>query len=186
MPRPRLYQSLAEKKAAYRRRKGIAARPRYTSRAAKMAAYRQRKRQPVYFKHGTVEWATPPDLFAALDAEFHFTLDVCATPANATCARFYTRQQDALRQPWEGVCWCNPPYGPEIPRFIEKAARSAQQGATVVCLVPARTDTRWWHAWVLPAAEVRWLQGRLKFNGSATSAPFPSALAIFRPAPGSF
>lgn len=161
MPRPKIYRSNAEKQAAYRQRK--------------------RKRQPVTFWHRSDEWETPPDLFAALDAEFHFTLDVAALPYNAKCERFFTPGADALRQQWEGVCWCNPPYGFVLRQWLHKAHESAGQGATVVCLVPARTDTSWWHDYVLPHAEIRYLRGRLKFNGSGNSATFPSALAVFRP-----
>ena len=91
-------------------------RPRlYPTNAARQASYRRRQRTPVYHRSTSVEWETPADLFAQLDAEFHFTLDVAASVTNAKCARYYTRAQDALQQPWEGICWCNPPYGPGDP-----------------------------------------------------------------------
>jgi DNA N-6-adenine-methyltransferase (Dam) len=86
-----------------------------------------------------------------------------------------------LHQSWAGVCWCNPPYGTVIGRWVRKAYESSQAGATVVCLLPARCDTQWWHTYVLPYAEIRYLQGRLKFGGAKNSAPFPSAVVIFRP-----
>lgn len=130
----------------------------------------------------TDEWSTPQDLFDLLDSEFGFTLDVCATPENAKCDEFFTREDDGLSQDWTGTCWMNPPYGSEIGQWVEKAHSAATSGTTVVCLVPARTDTGWWwdHA---RYGEVRFLRGRLRFGGSDTGAPFPSAVVIFgRPA----
>ena len=158
----------------------------YRDNAQKQAAYRQRKRRrgPVYLWHKSDEWETPAALFAALDMEFGFTLDVAALPFNAKCARYYTPGQNGLEQPWEGVCWCNPPYGLTLGRWAKKAQESAAAGATVVCLFPARTDTRWFHDHVMPFAEIRYLRGRLKFNSVDNSAPFPSLLAIFRPGQG--
>jgi site-specific DNA-methyltransferase (adenine-specific) len=129
-----------------------------------------------------VEWETPAPLFEGLDAEFGFTLDVCATADNAKCGRYYTRADDGLAQCWDGeTCWMNPPYGAELPRWMAKAHDTALGGSIVVCLVPARTDTRWWHEHVEGIAEVRALRGRVRFNG-AGSAPFPSAVVIFRAA----
>ena len=138
----------------------------------------------VHFKSETAEWATPQTFFDGLNMEFKFTLDVCATPDNAKCRQYFTIEDDGLSQQWgEGeVCWMNPPYGREIAKWMEKAFRSAQQGALVVCLVPARTDTEWWHKWALRASDVRYIRGRLKFGGCENSAPFPSAVVIFRPA----
>ncbi len=129
----------------------------------------------------TDEYATPTALFRSLDAEFGFTLDVCATKANAACRKFYTREDDGLAQPWSGVVWCNPPYGRTVGQWIERAYLSSQMGTTVVMLVPARTDTAWWHRWALKATEVRYIQGRLKFGGAKHNAPFASALLVFRP-----
>lgn len=180
MSRQKVYKTHAEKIAAYRRRKGIPARPVYASHAAKIAAYRRRKKILLPFRHDTVEWETPDDFFRTLDAEFHFSLDVCATTANAKCVPFYTRTDDGLRQDWTGTCWMNPPYGRAIGAWMEKAYESAQAGATVVCLIPARTDTRWWHSWVAPYAEIRFVPGRLKFSGAPYNAPFPCAVVIFR------
>ena len=130
----------------------------------------------------TSEWATPPDLFAALNAEFHFTLDVCATADNAKCARHFTLAQDGLAQEWTGTCWMNPPYGRTIGLWLRKAYESALAGATVVCLIPARTDTAWWHDYAMKG-EIRYIRGRVKFAGHKWNAPFPSAIVIFRGTP---
>lgn len=129
------------------------------------------------------EWETPQDFFDKLDLEFRFTLDAAATPENAKCKQFYTQQDDALKLPWCGVVWCNPPYGRVIGRFVQKGWEEAQQGATVVMLIPARTDTRYWHDYVMRAAEVRLLRGRLYFKRPGQErgrAPFPSAVVVFR------
>lgn len=125
-------------------------------------------------------WATPQDLFDQLHAEFGFDLDVCATAENAKCAAFYDQAVDGLAQPWTGTCWMNPPYGEVIGTWVGKARLSAEKGATVVCLVPARVDTNWWWGNCI-YGEIRFLRGRLKFGGAETSAPFPSAVVIFGP-----
>lgn len=140
------------------------------------------------------DWETPPIRFAEWDAEFGFTLDVCATDANAKCARYFTPELDGLAQDWGwDVCWMNPPYGRAIARWMEKAHAARDLGATVVALVPARTDTGWWHEHVIGAgAEVRFLRGRIAFlqdgahathatRSGAAAAPFPCALVIYRP-----
>jgi len=135
----------------------------------------------VHFSSATDEWATPQWLFDALHREFAFTLDPCATRENAKCARFFTREDDGLAQDWRGeVVFMNPPYGAAIGRWMQKAFESADGGATVVCLVPARTDTAWWHRYAM-TGEVRLLRGRLKFGNANNCAPFPSAIVIFRP-----
>lgn len=144
------------------------------------------------FSSASAEWETPQWLFDELDREFGFTLDVCATPKNRKKSNFYTKEQDALKQDWAqgaygGACWMNPPYGREIGEWIKKASDSAQEGATVVCLLPARTDTRWWHDYIWDAekhqpregVKVRFLKGRLKFGGAKDGAPFPSVIVIF-------
>jgi phage N-6-adenine-methyltransferase len=138
---------------------------------------------PYYARHNTSnEWATPAPLFAALNREFGFTLDVCASELNHRCARYFTSEQDGLTQEWTGVCWMNPPYGREIGAWIRKAVASAEAGATVVCLIPSRTDTSWWHDEIIRSgAEVRFLRGRIRFNSGKGRAPFPSAVVIFRP-----
>jgi phage N-6-adenine-methyltransferase len=130
------------------------------------------------YSSATDLWATPHDLFQELNAEFCFTLDVCATAENAKCDRFFTEQEDGLEQDWSGVCWMNPPYGDAIATWVKKAYESAEDGAIVVCLVPARVDTGWWWDYCRHG-DVRFLRGRLKFGGGENSAPFPSAVVVF-------
>jgi phage N-6-adenine-methyltransferase len=135
-------------------------------------------RGSVHFSSKTDEWATPQDFFAACNRIWGFTTDVCALPENAKCPAYFTPEQDGLKQDWAGACWMNPPYGREIGRWMRKAWESSAQGATVVCLVPARTCTRWWHDYATRGA-ITFVRGRLKFGGSNNSAPFPSALVTF-------
>jgi phage N-6-adenine-methyltransferase len=136
----------------------------------------------VHFSSMTDLWETPWLLFRQLDATFHFTLDVCALPENAKCKRFFTPEQDGLVQPWKGVCWMNPPYGRMVGRWVQKAYDSAASGdATVVCLIPARTDTSWWHRCVMQASEVWLVAGRVRFGHAKAGAPFPSAIVVFKP-----
>lgn len=136
---------------------------------------------PAHFSSRHASWETPSDFFARLDWEFHFTLDVCADHANRKCRRFFNRAQNALTRSWTGTCWMNPPYGREIGAWLKKAIAEAARGATVVGLVPARTDTAWWQDVVMRAAEIRLVRGRLRFVGASAPAPFPSAVVIFRP-----
>ena len=131
------------------------------------------------FSSKTDLWSTPQDLFDRLNSVFRFDLDVCATPDNAKCERFFTEEINGLAQEWSGSVWMNPPYGRGIDAWVKKAFQSAQAGATVVCLLPARTDTRWWHDYVL-RGEVTFIKGRLKFGGHNNNAPFPSAVVVFR------
>ena len=126
----------------------------------------------------TCELETPQLFFDALNAEYHFDVDVCATENNAKCERYYSKEQDGLSQQWKGVCWMNQPYGREIGKWMRKAYESSLYGATVVCLVPARTDTAWWHDYAMKG-EVEFVRGRLKFGGSKANAPFPSAIVTF-------
>ena len=136
------------------------------------------------------EWGTPQNLFDYLDKQFKFTLDAAATAENAKCEQFYTKEQDGLLQDWTGNVWLNPPYGTQIEHWMRKAHDSANTGpafkwrpptaSVVVALVHARTDTQWWHHWVNKASEVWFIEGRLKFDGGASSATFPSVLVIFR------
>lgn len=128
------------------------------------------------FTSNTPEWATPQDFFDKLDEEFHFDLDVCATPENAKCERYFTKDDDGLSQKWGGVVYCNPPYGREIGNWVKKC--SEYEGESVM-LLPARTDTRWFHDYIYGKAEIRFIRGRLKFGGSKNSAPFPSMVVIF-------
>ena len=135
---------------------------------------------PGIMSSATAEWSTPQDLFDRLDEEFAFTLDPCCSHDNAKCAKHYTAAEDGLAQSWAGErVFMNPPYGRVIGRWMEKAWLSAQLGALVVCLVPARTDTAWWHDFAMKG-EIRFLRGRLRFGGGRGSAPFPSAIVIFR------
>lgn len=132
----------------------------------------------VMYSSATDEWATPRALFQGLDALYHFETDVCATDKNALCDNYFTKEEDGLSQEWRGVCWMNPPYGKQIGLWMEKAYTSSLHGATVVCLVPARTDTAWWNNYARKG-KVYFIRGRLKFNGSKDNAPFPSAIVVF-------
>ena len=125
------------------------------------------------------EWATPQWLFDSLDLEFHFTLDAAASPHNAKCKHYFTEETDGLQQDWSGVVWVNPPYGREVGKWVSKAYHESLKGVTVVMLVFARTDTRWFHDYAYHKAEIRFLKGRLKFGGSKNSAPWPSMLLIW-------
>ena len=134
----------------------------------------------VHFSSKTPEWSTPQDLFDKLHRVWEFTLDVCATAENAKVLYFYDKADDGLKQSWKGhVCWMNPPYGREIVKWMRKAFQESLRGAVVVCLVPARTDTVWWHDYAMKG-DVTFLKGRLKFGDAKNSAPFPSAIVIFR------
>lgn len=124
-------------------------------------------------------WETPQWLFDWLNERYRFDIDVCATPENAKCARYFTPEQDGLRQKWAGACWMNPPYGREIAAWVAKAYDEARDGATVVCLLPARTDTRWWHDYCAHG-EITFLRGRLRFVGAKAGAPFPSVIVVFK------
>lgn len=135
----------------------------------------------VMFSSATDMWGTPEDFFSRLNDEFGFTVDVCAVPENAKCERYFTPEIDGLKQRWTGVCWCNPPYGRGIGDWVQKGYQSALSGATVVMLLPARTDTKWFHDWCLGKAELRFIKGRLKFGGCKNSAPFPSMVAVYYP-----
>lgn len=130
----------------------------------------------LFFSSRSDEWSTPQALFDKYDAIYHFDTDVCALPENAKCQKYYTPKIDGLAQTWSGTCWCNPPYGRGLYRWVEKAAMS---NATVVMLLPARTDTRWFHDFCLPYGKIEYIKGRLKFNGHKNSAPFPSMVVIF-------
>lgn len=136
----------------------------------------------VMFSSKTDLWETPQDLFDKLDTEFCFTLDVCALPENAKCAKFYTPEQDGLTQPWKGTVWCNPPYGRQIGDWVRRVYLADAGGTTVVMLLPARTDTRWFHEYIYgrEAVEIRFLKGRLKFGNAKNSAPFPSMVVVFK------
>ena len=134
------------------------------------------------FSHDSDEWSTPQAFYGLLNEEFHFTLDPCATAENAKCARFYTKEDDGLdAQKWEHeIVFVNPPYS-QIKAWTAVCQKAAlMHNAFVVLLIPSRTDTRYWHRYVMHAHEIRFVKGRLKFGGSKNSAPFPSAVAVFR------
>lgn len=129
----------------------------------------------------SIIWETPITLFNKLNARFNFTLDVCALEENAKCEKFFSPEDDGLAQDWSGSCWMNPPYGKTINLWMKKAYEESQRPEVeyVVCLVPSRTDTRWWADYAMNAAEIIFVKGRLKFGGSKNSAPFPSAIIVF-------
>ena len=139
-------------------------------------------------------WCTPQSFFDKINEEFNFTLDPCCTEVSAKCKNFYTPQKDGLLQDWTGESvFVNPPYGRQIGKWVKKCYEEGQKkNTTVVLLIPSRTDTRYFHDYILGKAEIRFLKGRLTFwdldgekykNGdfkSMTPAPFPSLLAIFK------
>jgi phage N-6-adenine-methyltransferase len=149
----------------------------------------------VHFSSKSNEWVTPQDFFDRLHAEFAFTIDAAASAENSKCERFWTAEDDGLRQDWSGErVWCNPPYGREVGKWIAKAATSNAE--LVVMLIPARTDTKAWHEYIFGKAEVRFIPGRLKFGGGRTigtlhslvqssslvqkDAPFACAVVVFK------
>ena len=138
----------------------------------------------VMFSSQTDQWATPQDFFNKLNEEFHFTLDPCADEFNHKCDRYYTKEQDGLLQSWEDeTVFCNPPYGREIGKLVQKCFLEVEDGGCkcVVMLIPARTDTQWFHKYIYNnAAEIRFIKGRLKFGDSDNSAPFPSMVVVFK------
>lgn len=136
----------------------------------------------VMFSSATDLWATPQDFFDKLNDEFHFTLDPCATIESAKCKRFYTMAEDGLKQDWKGeTVFCNPPYGRAIYDWVKKCYTESRKPETVVvALIPARTDTRYFHEFVYhKAKEIRFVKGRLKFGNAKNSAPFPSMVVVF-------
>lgn len=129
----------------------------------------------------TDEWATPKKFFEELNKEFSFTLDPCATKLNYKCNKYYTKEENGLIQDWsKEKVFMNPPYGREIGKWVEKAYNESKNGALVVCLLPARTDTKWFHNFIYEKHEIRFIKGRLKFNDGKQSAPFPSMIVIMR------
>ncbi len=136
----------------------------------------------VHFSSASCEWETPQDLFDKLHKIHNFDLDVCAAPGVQKCPTFFSKVTDGLSQNWKlfskSCCWMNPPYGREIRKWMRKAYHESQKGCKVVCLVPARTDTQWWHEYAMKG-EIQFLRGRLKFSKNKNAAPFPSAIVIF-------
>lgn len=135
----------------------------------------------VHFSSETDDWATPAAFFDRLNSEFNFTLDPCANEDNAKCDRYFTKEDDGLSRDWSGeTVFMNPPYGRAIADWIRKAYEESRAGTTVVALIPSRTDTRYWHEYVMKATEIRFVKGRLKFGDGRNSAPFPSAVVVWR------
>jgi len=139
----------------------------------------------VHYSSEKQNWATPQTLFDELHSEFEFTIDVCAEEWNAKLPRYWSEADDALIQDWKGErCFMNPPYGRVIKDFVQKAAES--DADLVVALLPARTDTRYFHEHIYGNAEIRFIKGRVKFwseEGEGKSAPFPSMIVIWRKIP---
>lgn len=138
--------------------------------------------QVVMFSSKTGQWGTPQEFYDKLDWRFGpFNLDPCADSDNAKCTKFFTEDEDGLSQSWEGfTSFVNPPYGRGIEKWIKKAYEESRKGDTkVVMLIPARTDTKYWHQYVMKADEIHFVKGRLKFGDSENSAPFPSAVVVF-------
>jgi site-specific DNA-methyltransferase (adenine-specific) len=135
----------------------------------------------VMYSSKSNEWATPQEFFDKLNAEFQFNLDPCATDENHKCNKYFTRETDGLSQNWGGYrVFCNPPYS-DIGKWVEKAFREGHKDNTiVVMLIPARTDTKYFHDYILHRSEIRFVKGRLKFGEGKNSAPFPSMVVIFR------
>lgn len=135
------------------------------------------------FSSNSNEWATPTDFYKNLDAEFHFNLDPCCTHENAKCERHYTIEDDGLTQNWGGAgtrVFCNPPYGREIGKWVKKCYEESKNCDVVVMLIPARTDTAYFHDYIYhKAKEIRFIRGRLHFNDSKQGAPFPSMVVVF-------
>lgn len=148
-----------------------------TTRAAKPPERRMNMNKKLMFSSKTYLWSTPQDLFDKYNKIYHFETDVCALPENAKCEKYFTPEMDGLKQEWKGVCWCNPPYGRQVEKWIEKAYKSS---ATVVMLLPARTDTKWFHDYCLPYGKIEFLRGRLKFGEYKYPAPFPSIIVTFK------
>lgn len=130
------------------------------------------------------DWETPPEIFKPLDKEFGFTLDPCCTHQTAKCQKYYTVAEDGLSKSWSGeTVFMNPPYGRVIGKWVRKAREEWEKGATVVCLLPARVDTRWFHDHILGKAEIRFIRGRVYFRqngGEVDRAPFPSMITIYK------
>jgi site-specific DNA-methyltransferase (adenine-specific) len=172
--RPRLHQNNAAKQRYYRQK-----------RAKDWAEAQAKLKEKAYHQRGRDDYETPWHVFDPYNDEFAFTLDVCALPTTRKCARYFSPADDGLAQDWgTDICWMNPPFS-AVAQWMRKAYESSLAGATVVCLVPARTDTRWWHAWVQDKADIRWRARRIKFllDGVRTknSAGFPAVAVIYRP-----
>lgn len=136
----------------------------------------------VMYSSKTDQWATPQEFFDELNSEFHFDLDPCADAENHKCNKYFTKEQNGLLQDWGGHCvFCNPPYGQAIGDWVAKCYHEGtKENTVVVLLIPARTDTKYFHDYILHRSEIRFVRGRLKFGDGKNSAPFPSMVVIFR------
>lgn len=132
------------------------------------------------FSSKSDEWYTPQAVYDELNSEFHFNLDPCATHESHKCERYFTKEDDGLQKKWGGYrVFCNPPYS-EIGKWVEKAYRETREDNTlVVMLIPARTDTKYFHNFIYQRSEIRFVKGRLHFSNKGC-APFPSMIVIFR------
>lgn len=138
--------------------------------------------QDAMFSSKSNEWSTPQKFYDKLNNSFGpFTLDPCSDGQNNKTDNYFTKEQNGLSQDWSGnKVFMNPPYGREIKDWLKKAYEEGQKpNTTVVCLIPARTDTKYWHNYVMKAQAVYFVKGRLKFGDSNNSAPFPSAVIVF-------
>jgi phage N-6-adenine-methyltransferase len=140
----------------------------------------------VLFSSKTTEWETPQHIITELSKIHSFQLDAAATKDNAKCEKYITKEQDALTQDWYklsggGDVWLNPPYGRGIGKWVRKAYEESQKGCTVVCLLPVRTDTKWFHDWVLNKGDIIFIRGRWRFGGATNTAPFPSMIVVYSP-----
>lgn len=135
----------------------------------------------LFFSSKTNEWETPLDFFNDINKEFNFNLDPCATDYNHKCSKYFTLLEDGLLQSWGGYrVFCNPPYGRELHKWVEKAYKEKDRAELIVMLIPARTDTKYFHEYIYHKAEIRFIRGRLKFGNAINGAPFPSMLVIFK------
>lgn len=134
------------------------------------------------FSSERMDWETPIDFFNELNQEFNFTLDPCCTSETAKAELYYTKEDDGLSKDWGGhTVFCNPPYGRDIKYWVEKCYEEGKKpNTTVVLLIPSRTDTKYFHDWILGKGEMRFIKGRLKFVGAESCAPFPSLLVVYR------
>lgn len=126
-------------------------------------------RLKVHFMSLRLNWQTPKELYEKLDKKYHFDFDPC--PPNHSF--------DGLSIEWGNSNFVNPPYGNEIPKWLKKGYEESLKGKTVVFLIPSRTDTRWWHDYVMKAKYIHFIKGRLRFDDGNNPAPFPSCVVVF-------
>jgi len=145
----------------------------------------------VHYSSKSRDWETPESIFKPLQEEFNIVLDVCATDQNKKCDAYLDRKLNGLTSEWlivgetgkpsKGACWMNPPYGREVGAWVRKAHAESLKGITTVALLPARTDTKWFHEYIYGKTEIRFFKGRIRFVNAKASAPFPSMIVIFKP-----